>query len=594
MKMSRLQKKTIKIAMSIMAVICVVSLVFFALFIYHPLRENAINISITALESLVTQANDVCKSIREFTDYVAYGNNLSELVNDYAEYPAEDTKYEISSWLNQMRNLHTGVYVVALEVEGRQIYGLTGVDAVEEELLSSPWYQRMRDKSYGYSYSIGLRTADGNERMIAYARKYNIRNHDVIITVFMDPTEWFGGIDRGLKQEFDSFIWAYDNQVVLYPDEAGKTWLRDVELSSLQFGANELAGGGVLLMSSVTDAGYTIIAYVAHSTLLGMFSRYILLIAAMLLLLLMSMTTAMLYISGKVSRPVTELSHEMERIIDNGFKSRLKVDSDDEIGSMQSAFNLMSNQISGYMQERTQNAVREQQMKFGLLISQVDPHFFCNTLNTINYLARMGKTGDVAVASTALSNILRDRLRLKDFKVFDTVQQELEIVDQYMRIQSYRYGDRVKLRVHCPDALLECNIPKNIIQPLVENSIFHGLADEEEGSIAGEIAICISGTAEQIAISVTDDGVGISEEMIARIQNRIDGQNYTLIEKGHGIGLFGVLERLDILFKENYSYVVERIQPHGTRVVIRMRMDCVDTDQFTWEVRHDEDHTDCH
>lgn len=592
--MSRLQKKTIKIAMSTVGAICIVSLAFFALFIYRPLRGNAIDIAMASLDSIVAQANDVCKSIREYADYVAYGNALSELVSDYAESADEETKYEISSWLNQMRNLHTGVYIVALEVEGQQVYGLTGVDAVEEELLSSPWYQRVRDIRYGNSFSRGYQTADGSGRLIAYARKYNMKNHDAIITVFIDPSEWFGGIDRGLKSEFDGYAWMYDGQTVLYPDEVEKDWMRAVDLSALQFGKNELAGGGLLLVSSVTDAGYTLFAYVAPSTLLSMFSRYILLIVAMLLLLLLSMTTAMLYISGKVSRPVAELSGEMERIIENGFKTRLSVDSDDEVGSMQSAFNLMSNKISGYMQEHTQNAVREQQMKFGLLISQVDPHFFCNTLNTINYLARMGKTDDVAVASTALSNILRDRLRLKDFKVFDTVQQELETVNQYMRIQSYRYGDRVNLRMHCPDALMECNIPKNIIQPLVENSIFHGLADEEEGSIAGEIDIDISGTAEEMVIGVTDDGVGITDEMIERIRNRIDGKNYTLIEKGHGIGLFGVLERLDILFGERYSYVIERIQPHGTRVTICMQMNHINTEQFKWEVGDHENHADNH
>ena len=191
-----------------------------------------------------------------------------------------------------------------------------------------------------------------------------------------------------------------------------------------------------------------------------------------------------------------------------------------------------------------QQAVLERQMRFGLLISQIDPHFVCNTLSTINYMARRGKTDDVVVISNALSSILRDRLRLKDFRVFDTVEQELETIRQYLKIQNYRYCDHIHLEIDCPEELRRRSIPKNIIQPLVENSILHGLANEDMGIMDGHICIAISSVSGWIALRVSDDGVGI-EPAVAEQLNKYARAHAAAqdSERGYGIGLHGVLQR---------------------------------------------------
>ena len=135
---------------------------------------------------------------------------------------------------------------------------------------------------------------------------------------------------------------------------------------------------------------------------------------------------------------------------------------------------------------------QEQEMRFGLLASQVDPHFVCNTLNTVNYLAKQKRNEDVVIVSTALSNILRDRLRLKDFQIYDTVRQEVFTVRHYLQIQEYRYGSKVCVHWLVSEDVMGCEVPKNLIQPLIENSLFHGLADEDTGEIAGNIYVSIT------------------------------------------------------------------------------------------------------
>ena len=207
----------------------------------------------------------------------------------------------------------------------------------------------------------------------------------------------------------------------------------------------------------------------------------------------------------------------------------------------------------------------------------------------------------MVVISNALSSILRDRLRLKDFRVFDTVEQELETIRQYLKIQNYRYCDHIHLEIDCPEELRRRSIPKNIIQPLVENSILHGLANEDMGIMDGHIRIAISSVGGWTALRVSDDGVGI-EPAVAERLNKYAREHAAAqgSERGYGIGLHGVLQRLDILYGEHsYRYGIEQIKPHGTLVSIFLREGVTDeqADIFSANGRSlisHEDRTDHH
>ena len=368
----------------------------------------------------------------------------------------------------------------------------------------------------------------------------------------------------------------------------------------VRIGAND-ARDGALFTDYVADGSYMLFAFSSEARLREMYAQYLLMIVLLVAALFLFSLICLFVITGRLTRPVVELSRAMSALIKNDLALRVEVNSDDEIGLLQSSFNVMSRELAAYVEERARQAVLERQMRFGLLISQIDPHFVCNTLSTINYMARRGKTDDVVVISNALSSILRDRLRLKDFRVFDTVEQELETIRQYLKIQNYRYCDHIHLEIDCPEELRRRSIPKNIIQPLVENSILHGLANEDMGIMDGHIRIAISSVGGWTALRVSDDGVGI-EPAVAERLNKYAREHAAAqgSERGYGIGLHGVLQRLDILYGEHsYRYGIEQIKPHGTLVSIFLREGVTDeqADIFSANGRSwisHEDRTDHH
>ena len=143
------------------------------------------------------------------------------------------------------------------------------------------------------------------------------------------------------------------------------------------------------------------------------------------------------------------------------------------------------------------------------------------------------------VVSAALSNILRDRLRIKDFQIYDTVEQEMQTTRQYLTIQEYRYGEKVEVEWLADDTVRNILIPKNIIQPLVENALLHGLTDEEDGSIKGKITVLVEVT-DCLHIVITDDGCGMTPEKISSLLSRTNKTT----AKGHGIGIDNIKRKV--------------------------------------------------
>jgi two-component system sensor histidine kinase YesM len=209
----------------------------------------------------------------------------------------------------------------------------------------------------------------------------------------------------------------------------------------------------------------------------------------------------------------------------------------------------------------------EQKIKYSLLVSQIDPHFIYNTINSINYLARKKRCDDIIVVNSALIYILQDRLRINDIQITDTVEKEIKVVEQYVLIQKYMYEGELELSWFVDEALLKEQIPKNIIQPLVENAIFHGLINEENGSISGKIEIFIEKKDEDIMVKVKDNGRGIDKQNLLNLQTSkrpFKSEN----ERGKKIGLSNIRERLYYLYGKNDCLQIECEPGKGTSVTL--------------------------
>jgi two-component system LytT family sensor kinase len=193
------------------------------------------------------------------------------------------------------------------------------------------------------------------------------------------------------------------------------------------------------------------------------------------------------------------------------------------------------------------------QARLAALTSQINPHFLFNTLNTVSSLIRTNPDRARQVVYK-LSSILRRLLRKADN--FTPLRDELAFIDDYLSIELVRFGDKLQFVKEIDPAALDCQVPAMLLQPIIENSIKHGLANKLEG---GTIRLAASlGSEGKLLLRVEDDGVGIEE---ARLN--------TLLEHG-GIGVSNVNERLEVLFGKDYRLSVNSRPGEGTSTEIEL------------------------
>jgi two-component system, sensor histidine kinase YesM len=213
--------------------------------------------------------------------------------------------------------------------------------------------------------------------------------------------------------------------------------------------------------------------------------------------------------------------------------------------------NLMTRQISDLMDRRLEDEKNKRDLEYRMLQSQVNPHFLYNTLNSIKWMATIQNATGIVEMTTALSRFLK--ILSKETRELVTLRDELLLLDDYLVIQKYRYGGSVNFEKKIEDGLLDTSVPRFILQPLVENSIFHGI--EPKGS--GNIVLMAEKRGTDVLISITDDGVGMVAPPLPAAGESI-----------HGFGIRSVDERLRYAFGEAYGLSIESQQGSYTTVTI--------------------------
>ena len=270
---------------------------------------------------------------------------------------------------------------------------------------------------------------------------------------------------------------------------------------------------------------------------------------------------------------LTVLNQRINCVIDGNYTPLPEDLHHDEIGNMTQNFNLMLQTVRQDIDQKLQQEKRESQMQYSLLVSAIDPHFICNILNTVTFLAHMKKNDEIAAINFALIEILRDRLAIKNLRTCDTIETEMQIIDQYLLIQSYLCHNTICYHFEAPKEDLHLLMPKNILQILVENSIKHGLLHHKDTithkPLDGEITINVQRDSTTLVITVKDNGVGISEESIQKYFET-PLQSITDIAESEHIGIYNIRRRLNYLYGENYSFRAENNIDGGCTVTLML------------------------
>lgn len=238
-------------------------------------------------------------------------------------------------------------------------------------------------------------------------------------------------------------------------------------------------------------------------------------------------------------------------------------ETQDEIGDLIDTYNYMSRVINQLMDRQAQAAEDLRVAEFNSLQSQINPHFLYNTMDMINWLSQQGRVSEVTTAIQKLSRFYK--LTLSRKKSLSTIADELEHVSIYVQLQNMRFHDTIDFLIDIPDVLMEYTIPKLTFQPVVENSILHGILEKEDK----QGTIVLTGWMENntIVLLISDDGVGIPPEKLSSI---LTGNGNSSRTSGTNIAVYNTHRRLQVLYGPDYGLTYSSTPGEGTEVEIRI------------------------
>lgn len=265
-------------------------------------------------------------------------------------------------------------------------------------------------------------------------------------------------------------------------------------------------------------------------------------------------------ITRYVTKPIRLLALQMDRFQGERFSLPLQtMKRNDEIGYLSDRFRLMVERTQDLVESQKADEERKRKLELKLLLSQIRPHFLYNTLTCIGSLAKQHRTGEVEETIRALILLLTFSIDKKKEKV--SLAEELASLEAYIQIQKVRYGDSFRFGIHVPFEHRSLLVPKLILQPIVENAIFHGLAARGEGEIIVQSHIADG----RLQLSVRDDGAGISEDKLPLLLQ--PGNHGVKRSKGmNSMGLNNVHERIQLMFGSPFGLTIRSEPNVGTEV----------------------------
>ncbi|MEK4046720.1 histidine kinase [Paenibacillus sp. FSL H8-0048] len=295
----------------------------------------------------------------------------------------------------------------------------------------------------------------------------------------------------------------------------------------------------------------------------------LLIVIGVLLVALVLVYTISLLTSNRLLR----LSRQLNQVALGNLNVVSHIDGTDEIGQLSRQFNYMVasinqliNQVIESNEKNSTLEIAQREIKLKMMASQIHPHFLFNALESIRMNAHLRGEKEIANIVRLLGKLMRKNLEVGRERA--PIKEEIEMIRSYLDIQKFRYEDRLEYEITCDPAAAEVMIPPLIIQPLVENSVVHGL-ENKEGTVHVSIAVTLTEN-QEIQVIVMDDGIGMREgrlseimEVIAKVEEEEQGR----------IGLRNVQQRLTLYYGAEHGLNISSREGEGTRITFSIPKD---------------------
>lgn len=555
----------------------------FTLLIVQNLQQQKVD----QIKSVFNILNTNIKKVIE--EAILYSNTLytDELLNDMLdiEYKGlEDFYSDYEGYLRnriyQGRNVYSNIARVTIYTNNPTIIDSDGYRKLNKE-EAREWFDLVMNNQRGI---VVIPTVDegvnGEEGYVSLFRNLNqfesrstsrgnnskylkIAKIDMYLASFFNSMsfEIFGG---------EIYLLDNSNRIIAGHNNSGVIFAKPF----IKFDKAKFVPKGAYVFVERIDydllSGWKLVGVFPKSYILGEIYKAIKYILFISILSLLFATFLIRVITSSLSIRLELLTKHIKKIKKQNFEVLTCKEGNDEIGNVIKEFNNMTIKLKELIEkemlseiQRKTLEVEKKQAELNALQSQINPHFLFNTLDSIRMRSVLKNELETAEIIKYLTRTLRRLIYWGND--ITTVEEEIGFVEDFLKIQKYRLGEKLTYRIYVDEMARNCLIPKMTIQPLVENACIHGI-EEIEGN--GEIAIEVKKEEVHLVIKVEDNGIGMDEEKLSQLYENLSNNNY---EKN--IGLKNVYRRLMLYYNNSINFEIHSNYKQGTTVTIKIPLE---------------------
>lgn len=576
------------------SMICIVFPTIIMLPIYNYLSKDAVQ------EQAVLNANReldlINGSVSKLLDDMLYITNFIQvdselnaiLKNKSAPQSGKQNQQEAyEQYLNDVKVLKTidnitlvgeKSYVTILLTNGKTYANYPDSDYEAKNMFNEPWFDQLDNisgyesvwigteptvfesekKESPYQISVGRTLRSGNSRIYGYVIVTMMENKIRDVLKSRDPSE-------------DVFMVNEENRILSHTDKEkiGSLFTEFKETSN--FSNTEIVhlSGEEYLMSKKQAAfkEWTLVSLIPYERAVFKLNSIFKNIYLIQIFLFVVFSIILTYLLKTLTNPLVKMGKVVARVENGEMNARTGIRNDDEIGRLSASFDHMLDRINEMIAEITDTQVKKREAELDMLQAQINPHFLFNVLNSIRMKLLRKQDRESAEMISSLSKLLR--MTIDKDKGMISLQQEIDMVTDFVRIMNMRQKEKAVLKVNVSPEVHDEKIPRFVLQPIIENSMIHGLNQS-----AGIINIQSFTDGQYCIIEVEDDGQGMDIQELSRLRERVRQTAYTDIsdpkkKKGFSsLGLANVYQRLWMTFGGAFRMGIESIPGKGTKITL--------------------------